>query len=46
MMLMHALHVNGILTARANGTIAQVDPGVYTLNVREILKKSSVGYQN
>jgi hypothetical protein len=46
MMLMHAIHGNGILTVSANGNVAEVDSGVYTVNGREVIKKSSIGYHN
>ncbi|WP_281541566.1 hypothetical protein [Maribacter aestuarii] len=43
---MHTNKDNGILSVRANGNVAEVDSGVYSVNGREVIKKSSIGYQN
>ncbi|TDT41964.1 hypothetical protein CLV90_3197 [Maribacter spongiicola] len=46
MMLMHAIHGNGKLIIRANGNIAEVSSGVYTVNGQERIRKSSNTYKN
>lgn len=45
-MLMHAIHGNGVFTVRANGNTAMVDSGVYSVNGREEIRKSSNSYKN